>query len=159
MWVEADPEKVAARHKAYREGNREKLAAYQRSYRKANKEKVAARWKSYRERHKEEVAERMSAYHKATRGNGKRRAKNSAKTAARRARKRNTEVKNCPRVKAIYFIAAWLRSEGDDVHVDHIIPLSRGGTHTHDNLQILTAEENLRKGTTCSGLRCQKIGG
>lgn len=31
-------------------------------------------------------------------------------------------------------------------HVDHIIPLSRGGEHRLANLQILTAVENCRKG-------------
>tara|TARA_B100000287_G_C20525872_1_gene738825 strand:+ start:141 stop:785 length:645 start_codon:yes stop_codon:yes gene_type:complete len=32
-------------------------------------------------------------------------------------------------------------------HVDHIIPLSRGGAHHPNNLQILKAEENLKKGS------------
>ena len=31
-------------------------------------------------------------------------------------------------------------------HVDHIIPLSKGGNHSLDNLQYLTEEENLYKG-------------
>ena len=30
-------------------------------------------------------------------------------------------------------------------HVDHKIPLSRGGSHTLDNLQYMTEEANLRK--------------
>jgi 5-methylcytosine-specific restriction endonuclease McrA len=30
-------------------------------------------------------------------------------------------------------------------HVDHIIPLSKGGLHVPNNLRIITAEENLRK--------------
>jgi 5-methylcytosine-specific restriction endonuclease McrA len=30
-------------------------------------------------------------------------------------------------------------------HVDHIVPLSKGGLHHQDNLQILTAEDNLKK--------------
>tara|TARA_R110002012_G_scaffold307077_1_gene512366 strand:+ start:673 stop:1575 length:903 start_codon:yes stop_codon:yes gene_type:complete len=33
-------------------------------------------------------------------------------------------------------------------HLDHIQPLSKGGVHLPINLQIITAEENLRKGTT-----------
>ena len=31
-------------------------------------------------------------------------------------------------------------------HVDHIRPISKGGKHHPDNLQILTATENIRKG-------------
>ena len=31
-------------------------------------------------------------------------------------------------------------------HVDHIKPVSKGGSNHPDTLQILTAEENLRKG-------------
>jgi len=32
-------------------------------------------------------------------------------------------------------------------HVDHIIPLAKGGQHHPSNLQILSATENLKKGT------------
>ena len=31
-------------------------------------------------------------------------------------------------------------------HVDHIIPISKGGLHHQDNLQVLTKKENLIKG-------------
>lgn len=34
---------------------------------------------------------------------------------------------------------------GTCYHVDHIKPLSKGGAHHPNNLQILTAEENLKK--------------
>ncbi len=37
-------------------------------------------------------------------------------------------------------------------HVDHIIPLAKGGHHHPSNLQILTAEENLKKGTSSPSL-------
>ena len=37
----------------------------------------------------------------------------------------------------------------EDCHVDHIIPLSKGGRHVASNLQILPAGLNLRKGTKC----------
>jgi hypothetical protein len=38
-----------------------------------------------------------------------------------------------------------MRSVGFDVHLDHIIPISKGGLHVPMNLQIIPAEDNLRK--------------
>ena len=37
---------------------------------------------------------------------------------------------------------------GEKFHVDHIHPISKGGLHVFDNLQILSAEENLKKGSS-----------
>lgn len=37
------------------------------------------------------------------------------------------------------------RTTGQAHHVDHIIPISKGGLHHPDNMQVLTAEENLAK--------------
>ena len=34
---------------------------------------------------------------------------------------------------------------GDEYHLDHILPLARGGTNTDDNVQLLTAQCNLKK--------------
>lgn len=42
-------------------------------------------------------------------------------------------------------------------HVDHIIPLSSGGLHHPDNLQILTKEENLQKGTRLTNTHKDRI--
>ena len=40
------------------------------------------------------------------------------------------------------------KSSGIQYHVDHIKPLSKGGEHHPNNLQIITAEENLKKGAS-----------
>lgn len=40
------------------------------------------------------------------------------------------------------------KTTGVQYHVDHIKPLSSGGQHHPDNLQVITATENLRKGST-----------
>ena len=43
------------------------------------------------------------------------------------------------------------RETGVQMHVDHIVPLKLGGAHHPSNLQVITARENLRKGSKWSG--------
>ena len=70
------------------------------------------------------------------------------KCAKRRAKQK------CPlslgdkeQIKLIYEECYRITQEtGIPHHVDHIIPLALGGLHHPSNLQILTAEENLKKG-------------
>ena len=50
------------------------------------------------------------------------------------------------RILSIYKECAKITEEtGVPHHVDHIYPISKGGKHHPDNLQILTATENIRK--------------
>jgi 5-methylcytosine-specific restriction endonuclease McrA len=37
------------------------------------------------------------------------------------------------------------RARGIDTHVDHIVPLARGGEHVPENLRLIRAADNLRK--------------
>lgn len=72
-------------------------------------------------------------------------------TAVRRARKKNATPAwaDMDRIKYKYAHCHWLnKTFGYNMHVDHIIPLSGKnvcGLHVHTNLQIIAAEENLRK--------------
>jgi 5-methylcytosine-specific restriction endonuclease McrA len=38
------------------------------------------------------------------------------------------------------------RVPSDEIHIDHIIPLALGGSHTADNLAVAHARCNMRKG-------------
>ena len=51
------------------------------------------------------------------------------------------------RLRDVYAEMQRLNKEAGCVayHVDHIKPISKGGAHHPDNLQILTAAENLKK--------------
>lgn len=68
----------------------------------------------------------------------------------RRARKINATVAwaNQEIIKAIYKECSELNAlygKPARFHVDHIIPLSKGGLHVENNLVIVSAEENLSK--------------
>jgi hypothetical protein len=41
-------------------------------------------------------------------------------------------------------------------HVDHVTPLAKGGLHHPENLQLITACENVRKGSSISYLPAQQ---
>jgi hypothetical protein len=63
-----------------------------------------------------------------------------------RSRKYQAKTESHPGIRALYFIARVLsRSCSEDYHVDHMIPLSRGGSHTFNNLQVIPASDNIRK--------------
>jgi len=50
-------------------------------------------------------------------------------------------------IRALYFISNVLSNScGEGFHIDHIHPVSKGGLHEFDNLRILSAVENLKKG-------------
>lgn len=52
-----------------------------------------------------------------------------------------------PRILQLYKDAKALQEVLEvPFHVDHIIPIKHGGKHVFENLQILTATDNLKKG-------------
>ncbi len=75
-------------------------------------------------------------------------AKITAWVAKREARKRNQtpDDANQNSIQKIYSYCQHLNETGFiKYHVDHIIPLFKGGLHHEDNLQILMARDNMKK--------------
>lgn len=118
-WKDRNKQKVISDNKKWVENNKDKVASYRRRWEKANPGKVMAK--------------------KLTRQYREKQAKPAWLTAE--------DVK---KINQIYREARELsETTGEIFHVDHIIPLKGetvSGLHVPSNLQILSAEENLRKG-------------
>jgi len=82
-----------------------------------------------------------------------------ANRQARRIAERNAMLKsnsNRRSVKRIYAMNTALRAQGEETHVDHIIPLRAKlacGLTCPANLQIITAEEDHAKGNEFTPFR------
>lgn len=119
-----NPEAYNEIAKRYRQKNHLKLVERNRKYREKNKDKVS-KWKQ---------KDRQQNKHRILSDNSKRRALISGPIDKR--------------VVQIYALRDFYiaMSLGESFHVDHIVPVSRGGKHEIDNLQVIPAIDNLRKG-------------
>ena len=115
--------------KAYRTANSDSLKAYRRAYYKEHIEEETARSKAWDEAYPDK---------KAAIG---------GKTRAIQRGGSLSEIYDIDLCVPFYAEARRLSNEtGIMHHVDHIVPLSKGGLHCQTNLQVLTARENIQKG-------------
>ena len=105
------------------------------------KEQLKREWEkreaNEEEREKRRIRQRI--YYKSEKG----RAIMNSNSAKRKALMGSQNISNyyAKEIREIY------RKCPKGCHVDHIYPLSKGGLHVPWNLQYLTAEENMRKGS------------
>lgn len=129
-WVLENPEKFSAAKSSYRKRNREKILAYNRLYYTANKDECNEASRMWRVENPEA---KRAHYHK------------------RRARLKGA-LGHCTDedIRGIY-VKQRMRcpycktSIRDGYHIDHIVPLARGGTNWPDNIQLTCASCNMKK--------------
>ena len=162
-------DKIKADKKKWAADNPEKCKISQKRWDDKNPEKVRAKWKRYREAHKEqrieyraEHKEQMAAYYiKNKEGLNKQmriyKKTPAGKLAIKRAlmkRRVGGRVKKGDISKLLnenifkYGIITCEKCKAAceaTYHIDHIIPISKGGGNEHGNLQVLCAYCNLSK--------------
>ena len=126
------PEKIKEGNKKYRIKNSEKIKEQQRKYSIKNSEKTYIRVKKYRIEHPEWSREQ----------NFKRRVNGQTKKGI------INQILNENIFKYGEIVCEKCKEKcPDNYHIDHIIPVIKGGSNDYDNLQILCADCNHKKFT------------
>ena len=144
-------------NKAYYERNKDKFKIWQKAYRKAHKEEIRVSNETYQNANPEIVKAWQTAYYeankeklyactKAWREANPERSRDQGRK--RRVLKRTTRIESINE-KIVFMRDGWIcqhckkRVDKRFKHpnpmcasLDHIIPLSKGGTHTYDNVQL-----------------------
>lgn len=98
-----------------------------------------------REKRRETIRENNKRYSQTEKG----KISSCVSASNRRARVRNQipDTADFEKIRQIYAECRKISDETGIPHeVDHIIPIAKGGFHHQDNLQIITQEQNRRKG-------------
>lgn len=164
-------ESITIYQKQYYDLNKEELLEYQKQRYQEDKEQIAISNKQYYQDNKDQIIIRQKRYGQTENGKKVRRKasrkyweNNLDKAAAKAAKYCAMKLGQTPpnadleEIHKIYKICRDMNARAKHVvlskkphnkawfHVDHEIPLSKGGLHHEDNLQILWWIDNLRKG-------------
>ena len=141
-WRRDNPEKHRAACAAWYRANFEKAQAAAAARYKANSEKRRAAAAAWRRDNPEKAQAACAAWAKA----------NPEKTTQKSARRRALKLTAVPSDSNKAFVAGFYaianrvsKCLGISHDVDHIVPLSLGGSHCHRNLQVIPASWNYRK--------------
>lgn len=158
---ERNKERIKAQQIGYREANRDRLNASSRQWQLDNPEKFAAYQNSYREANRARETARANAWRIAHPGRQAEYARKWAKENMERRRlaqaNRRGRISAHPgtlsgdivdrlmRLQRGKCVACRCDLRASGHHIDHIIPLARGGEHCDRNVQLLCPTCNLAK--------------
>ena len=163
-WNKANPERVKANRDRFMAKNPSKTSEYCKSFYYANKDKCLDKNREWRERNKDKESARKKNWTELNRekkyaSNAKWHKANPDKMAVhsrnRRSRSKNAEgshsidevidIFSLQRGLCASCVTKLFKSGKKKYHVDHIMPLAKGGANDKSNLQCLCPACNLKK--------------
>jgi len=148
-YLAANGEKVSGKYKQYWEKNAESLRAKKREYYAKNKEKITAQKRDYVEKNKEAI--RVKRSENGWKYNDKARIQSSKRRALKKSADGSYTLSDvhdlmvCQNNKCSVCKKEISFGIKNNFHVDHMIPLSRGGSNWPENLQLLCTSCNCSK--------------
>jgi len=172
-YLEKNREKVRSKNNEWAHNNKEYISIKNKEWRDNNKEYIKEKNKQWREDNKETLKEKRKIYCEQNKEIMKVKAKIYSKTEIRKMAHKNKDFKRRTKTKqgdatTTQLINLKKRSKicywcnvslkGKIVHIDHYIPLSKGGEHTLSNLVITCDRCNLSKNAKDPLVFAQSIG-
>jgi len=144
-YYESNKEHLKKKSRDRYQDTREEQKKYQKTYTQNNSEKIRIAKEIYYKDHKEEILNKCKVYNKTIEGKI---------TNIKRRHKRRASIQN----NGVYVLSvkffnkhfnqlfcSYCGGALTDRHLDHIIPVSRGGTHSEGNLITVCPTCNLKK--------------
>jgi 5-methylcytosine-specific restriction endonuclease McrA len=147
-WAKEHPDRIRAAVKRYEQANPEKVKARHKEYRWRNRADYLAKNAAWRDKNRESINARVRVYSKTP----KERSRLLANITKRRAREYAAEGSHTYKDTAKLMTQSKGRCYwcGEKIvgkpHIDHIIPLARGGSNGPENLCVSCPTCNLSKG-------------
>lgn len=137
--------KIRERKRAFREMNRPLVYAKQKAYAEANKSQIRARLQEYWIANKHRLADGRKAYRKANKhiiaANAHKRRARARNAPGKHTAKQLLNLHGLQRSRCAICRTSLKRAH----HVDHIVPLAKGGSNDITNIQLLCVACNLSK--------------
>lgn len=142
---------------AYAMKNNDKIKAYQANYRKENSGKARESFLKWAKDNPERLrmtqkvwAEKnrdaVKKIHKAWRDGNREKLRHWGQLRRSRTHKSMLSESDIVEIRALYVGGCVRCSRKDNLSLDHIIPVSKGGKHIRENIQILCRSCNSKKG-------------
>lgn len=124
-WRRAHPEKMLECRRRWREKNLDAYNAYQKEYRARNRDRIVEIAQEFRSRNRERIKDQQ---------------------ILRAAKRTGMDLLFHPSaVREAYGGSCWACGSSERVCIDHIVPLSVGGTNFQHNIRLLCVSCNSRK--------------
>jgi len=160
-WYHKNKDKCRERSRIYRQNNKDKINKARNEWYAKNKERLKPKMIAYREKNIEAVRARVRRWHKANpdkvRSNIKRYEERYPEKKKIVQMNTNRRRRNAPgkishgivdrlnKLQKNKCACCKISLKKVKVHLDHIQPISKGGSNTDDNIQILCSSCNLTK--------------
>ncbi len=156
--AEGNKAMVSEKQRAWYKANKERLKVVRAAWYKANKERHATLSKNWKQSHAEQYAEKSKEWREANKDKRKDQAKERDKQNRNQCAWKTHKRRAVLLAAGNYTVKEWIEVKLNQRYrclacgfrkplaVDHVVPVSKGGANTIDNIQGLCRECNSSKG-------------